>query len=517
MNIKIRNHTGRPILLAALVSVGLGLSPLPTFSQTPADLDALRAEIKASRDAQAAQAARIAELEKKLNEIGAKAVSLEQSQQATAQSLDEVRSPSFYEKLLSDDLSITRNLSINGYFRAGAGFNEYGGSQGKISSGDGIGGSRLGRLGNEDDTYLDLFFHYALPQATDDSIKWGMHATMSAWFTAYDADGADDNADIYLSELYVTASNVFKANPDIQLWVGKRWYDRREVHMFDYKYLNTFGHGGGIENVPLGVGKLHAAYYEGDKEDSRLLIDNRNYVTKHVLDIRWSDLPTFGGAGMLWLSPQAVKGSKGEPDTPESAAGLALGWVQKNQLERGSNTASLQYGFGAAYGLSATVAVVDTGHGAPKDWMDDAQTLLFTNDFVWQATEQFSFNWAVMAQWDDLGYTPFGGSSADRVFVTTAIRPVYMFTSKLGIAGEFAVDWANDDRYTAKKADTAMAKLLISGVVKPQGGGVMSRPELRAYAGYYYWGGNEHTEFMNGSKANANGTWVFGVQAETWW
>ncbi|AHF90498.1 porin [Opitutaceae bacterium TAV5] len=530
MHLSRNHHPGRTLLMAALVAVGTSIGSTPAFAQSAEDLEALRSEIRASREAQEAAAkaalqaqqaaeARIAELEKKLATLGAQTAALEQGQQATSQSLEEVRSPSFYEKLLSEDLSITRNLSINGYLRAGGGINEHGGSQGKISAGDGIGGSRLGRLGNEDDTYLDLFFHYTLPQATEDSIKWGMHATMSAWFTAYDVDGADDNADIYLSELYVTASNVFRTSPEIQLWAGKRWYDRRDVHMFDYKYLNTLGHGGGIENIPLKVGKLHVAYYIGDKEDDRLLVDNRYYVTKHTLDIRWSDLPVFGGSGMLWVSPQAVKGTDGISDAwaPESTPGLAFGWVQKNEFAKGANTASLQYGFGGAYGLTAAVPIINDGTPPAKDWMEDAQTLLFTNDLVWQVSDRFSFNWAVMAQWDDLGYTPAGGSSADRVFVTTAIRPVYMFTSKLGLAGEFAVDWATDDRYTAKDTDTAMAKFLISGVVKPGGGGVMSRPELRAYAGYYYWGGNDHTEYMNGSKAGANGTWVFGVQAESWW
>ncbi|MDR1281661.1 MAG: carbohydrate porin [Opitutaceae bacterium] len=513
----------------AAASTSLGLTPAP--AQTAEDIETLRTEIrtsreaqqtatKAARQAQQAAEARIAELEKKLATLGAQTAALEQGQQATSQTLEEVRSPAFHEKLQTGDQSITRNLAINGYLRAGAGINEHGSTQGKITASDGIGGSRLGRLGNEDDTYLDLFFHYTLPQATEDAIKWGLHATLSAWFTAYDLDGADDNADIYLSELYVTADNVFKTSPETRLWVGKRWYDRRDVHMFDYKYLNTLGHGGGIENIPLKTGKLHLAYYIGDKEDNRLLVDNRYYVTKHTLDIRWSDLPTFGGTGMLWISPQAIKGTSGNSGsawTPETTPGLAFGWVQKNEFGKGTNTASLQYGFRAGYGLTTAVPVLNNNAPPAKDWMKDAQTLLFTDDLLWQVSDQFSFNWAMMAQWDDLGYTPAGGSSADRIFVTTGIRPVYMFTPKLGLAGEFAVDWASDDRYTAKDTDTAMAKLLISGVIKPGGGGVMSRPELRAYAGYYYWGGNDHTERMNGSKAGANGAWVFGIQAESWW
>ena len=37
-----------------------------------------------------------------------------------------------------------------------------------------------------------------------------------------------------------------------QIWAGKRFYQRKDIHIFNFYYLNVSGTGAGIENIPVG-------------------------------------------------------------------------------------------------------------------------------------------------------------------------------------------------------------------------------------------------------------------------
>ena len=44
------------------------------------------------------------------------------------------------------------------------------------------------------------------------------------------------------------------------LWVGKRFYQRHDIHMIDYFYWNLAGPGVGLENIDVGMGKVGVAW-----------------------------------------------------------------------------------------------------------------------------------------------------------------------------------------------------------------------------------------------------------------
>src|SRR5438105_1635651 len=46
---------------------------------------------------------------------------------------------------------------------------------------------------------------------------------------------------------------------DATLWLGKRYYQRHDVHAMDFFYWNNSGDGVGIENIDAGIGKFHVA------------------------------------------------------------------------------------------------------------------------------------------------------------------------------------------------------------------------------------------------------------------
>ncbi len=78
----------------------------------------------------------------------------------------------------------------------------------------------------------------------------------------------------------------------IQLWAGKRYYQRKDIHIMDYYYLNNSGNGFGVENIDTGLGAVsvaiikHQTNIDGGNEGDR----DRN---SWKLDARWSGIPLW--------------------------------------------------------------------------------------------------------------------------------------------------------------------------------------------------------------------------------
>jgi maltoporin len=329
----------------------------PVFAQSSADLNLLRAEMKADREA---YEARIAALEKRLATVETtpatpttpaappvnveqRLTALEKSSQETAKALDEVFSPTFVAEGMPKDA--TRNFEFHGYLRSGYGINQDGGGQERVTSPDGLFQIGPGRLGNEEDTYGELGFKYNFPTEGENAAKFGFKGTFAFKYAGdknnYTVEESN-RADLLIREAFVTASNVIKSAPDVQFWAGQRFYDRHDIHIYDFYFLDTSGYGGGVEQIDLGPGKLAIAYLGGT--DATSLVEGRYSLTKQVLDIRWSELPVLGGKGMLWISPQYVNGGSGV--NPEKTEGVATGWFSSTTSRRAttrppSNTATV--------------------------------------------------------------------------------------------------------------------------------------------------------------------------------
>jgi maltoporin len=408
--------------------------------------------------------------------------------------------------------STLQNFEFHGYLRAGYGVNQSGGGQEQVTSPDGLFQIGPGRLGNEADTYGELTFKYGFPAAGENAAQFGFQSTLAFKYSGdksnYTVDEAE-GADLLFREAFVTAGNVLKSAPEVTFWAGQRFYDRHDIHIYDYYVLDTSGYGGGVEKINLGPGKFAAAYLGGT--DATSLVDGRFSLTKQILDFRWSELPSLGGQGTLWVSPQYVNGGSGV--NPDKTAGLAVGWIQHNPLSKGYNKAILQYGFGAGYQFGTYVSGISF---QPKGALDDGRTLQFTDQLVWQFNDRFSLMWAGIANWEDKGFRTAAESASDRLFLSTAVRPIYMLTQNVGLATEFGFDWVDDVRYTLGKDSTTLGKITFAPVIRPSGD-FWARPELRLYASYFFW--NDAPDFYrpNGTDVGDNSSWSFGVQVETWW
>ncbi|MDV7396439.1 carbohydrate porin, partial [Arthrospira platensis SPKY1] len=78
---------------------------------------------------------------------------------------------------------------------------------------------------------------------------------------------ADDGTDLLIREAYIRADNVLTNAPGVAFWAGQRFYDRHDIHINDFFYLDMSGFGGGVENIPAGPGTLDIAYIMGTQTE----------------------------------------------------------------------------------------------------------------------------------------------------------------------------------------------------------------------------------------------------------
>ncbi|MCV5223910.1 carbohydrate porin, partial [Escherichia coli] len=59
------------------------------------------------------------------------------------------------------------------------------------------------------------------------------------------ANGWED-ADFNVAQFAVKAKGLIASDKDATMWAGKTYYQRKDIHITDFYFLNTSGTGGGI-------------------------------------------------------------------------------------------------------------------------------------------------------------------------------------------------------------------------------------------------------------------------------
>jgi maltoporin len=497
------NSIGAASLVLALCTAGQAQS-------APPDIDKLQAQLQAMQ-------ATIADLQKQVTEIRQTPASPSSDTTILANRVAALEEES---KSTAKVLEIAKQFEFHGYVRTGFGVNQSGGEQRKPGNPAGLGASLPGRLGNEPDTYGELIFKYHFPQTTPDSAKFDFVTNL---MFQQNQDKASylpiqtTDSNIGVREAYFTASNVLKSAPEVSFWAGNRYYDRHDTHRTDYFWLDMSGYGGGVENIPVGPGKLAVAYLAGASGTFANRTTTGDALTKQAIDVRYSALPTFGGEGTLWLMASYLNGGQAASGLtgtyPEATPGAAIGWIQTNKFGALTNTLALQYGTGSASQFDTNV----TGYvGAPRGSLSDSKTVQFTDMIVWEINDRLSLEADVLVHWNDQGFTPAGGSGADRTYYAVGARPVYMLTDHLGAALEVGYDYASDNRSTAGDDSPSLGKITFAPLIRPSSG-FFTRPELRLYATYYFWNDFPAGSQINGTGVGEKSSWNFGIQAEAWW
>ncbi|WP_341676811.1 carbohydrate porin [Niveibacterium sp. SC-1] len=386
-------------------------------------------------------------------------------------------------------------LSSNGYFRMGIGTSSEGGDQACF----GLGPAKY-RLGNECDDYAEIGLDAELPISPNGTV-WKAHAMITGW-SAY--PNSLNGVDVSWSQLYLSGHNLGTgAMEGASIWVGRRYYDRPDIHILDYKYQNSDGDGAGIENVNLGFGKFSWAIERSplDWNNNSSTEDDVVYFT-NLLRLDSIKLHQDG-----WLTFNA--GFSGGKDSRDKTTEAQNGWYLGSfyDFKVGSldawNRIGVQYGKGnMATGNFGQInyATVDA-----DDTFQIFDNVTYTSgDGKWTvlANALYRKDKRTTDAWSDGTWISFGA------------RPQYHFTDIFGVAAELG--------YTSlKNSGDEKTRTLTKGTVAltaASGRTAYSRPEVRLFYTYAKWNDDAKgwvgygTPFQDKTSGSS-----FGIQAESWW
>ncbi|OOF34054.1 maltoporin [Salinivibrio costicola] len=417
-------------------------------------------------------------------------------------------------------------VDFNGYMRAGVGVSADGGQQVTFQK------NKIGRLGNEGDIYGEVqlgkevynndgktfYVDSMLAMTSNGSNDW--EGTAANCGLATNDSGGDivkcaNDAEFALRQLNVRAQGVLDFAPEATLWAGKRYYQRRDIHISDLYYWNISGAGAGIEGIEAGPGQLSLAWVRNDRNDNFKLGENNNgdtpdtgnegsAVNVNTLDARYAGIPLWENGSLevginyalvhdTDAASQAAKDAKnGVMLTSELTQGLADGF-NKTVFQYGTEGYSKSfafYGDGSWYGAEAKSGasgyrLINWGVvGLGDDWELGHQLLYGVGEEMWDGQDKWKAMSAVM-------------------------RPVYKWNqnSKTIFEAGYSVD--DNDGNKDKYGKFTVAQAWSAG------SSFWARPEIRLYASYL------NSDKADNSKSFDNRTsddsLQFGVQVEAWW
>ena len=434
-----------------------------------------------------------------------------QTEMASPLVLDEAQ----WEALL-EEASLTRGLEFHGYFRSGYGISENGDVMEAFQA---PGAQSKFRLGNETETYLETAFLYTFPELQlADGVEF-----MVGIRPAYVVENALSSAEttLTLREAYGSAKGVLAGQAGASFWAGQRFYDRFDVHMTDFYYLDMSGFGGGIEDLEVGPGKLSVAWLGGsiDSVNSNASEPSNSINAKNSLDIRLDEIEVPGGEGLLWLDLAHSKSRNfpnGENVRIEGGSGFAGGIGHRSdEILGGRNIAMVQYGVGAAANFRSTTEDFSF-LGAPPAPADPLQVNLgdawhfrFVDDLVIEPSPALSLQTTFV--WDEFNDGLRSGNSRSS-WQSFGIRPEWNLTDHFSIAFEAGMDNVS----VLDLPSGQLYKFTIAPQIK-SGRGFFDRPALRAFATYAIWS-DDLTDFVAPrTNPDDNSGFSFGVQVESWW
>ena len=406
--------------------------------------------------------------------------------------------------LSANDLSSGQDsFEFHGYFRGGLGFSETGTTQARFQA---PGARAAFRLGNEPDTNLELQLNYNyVVDKTDNSHVQGVF--MLDGYKPHSESG-DFSAD-HLAQAYLSFNDFI--NTTSKLWLGRRYYDRRSIHISDHTWLNPGQNSQnaiGIEALPIGTGKISISLFR--YEDNFEITGSDYLINSHNLDLRWYDLKLSQQLDLtLWaaLSHRFQHTGLGYPD--ESGYGVG-GWIEGTSGKTKHNSALIvQTGPSIPQGdYNARPVREDQGWN-----LADANVIEISHTRTYQSLPDYSLQWTMLARQEDKGLS--GDSKIN--WLSTGARPVFYLTTRMNIAVEFGVDYVDDK---INKREGSLTKLTTALQLSPRRD-FYSRPVLRLFVTLADWS-DEFKGLIGHSPGDApydNETdgWSMGAQVEAWW
>lgn len=413
-------------------------------------------------------------------------------------------------------------VDFHGYARAGMNLNTEGGNV--YCPGTGGNGHAVGRLGAECDTYVELQLGQEVYNKGGNKFNV---VTMLAYGTT------EGNADLQgnnwqgetgsgpwngqrssFRQAYVDYTMSNGAN----LWAGKKYYQRKDIHILDLYYLNNSGYGTGIENVKAGPGLFSAAVVKnsaggndkGNWDGGDATVDWRN---TYKLDLRYANLTTntdgtleFAGiVGMPNISDEQK-----DAGVPDDTGFILHAEHTQGNFFGGFNKFIVQYttnGFASSGPLANHMGEVyfptaDADMWRVMDWgvLEGSEWALGYSAIYGQATVD-------EAQWNPVG---------DTDAYSLVVRPEYKWNTfmktslELGYSSTKAANWSHvDEDQWNDLTKVTLAQSFSAG------NGFWARPEIRFYGSYIT--GDQVEASSYGQAHDTDNEFLLGAQVEAWW
>jgi maltoporin len=412
-------------------------------------------------------------------------------------------------------------IGSHSYFRLGTGTS----TDGEKACYQAPGAGAKYRLGNECDSWVEIagYDTYRLGDSKDDTY---IHTEGLLTFSGPDEKLIQLND---IGQLYIELGNFSKTLNHAKVWVGRRWYDRHDIHINDYFFLNMVGDGGGIRDLDIGFADFAYTYLQEEETPNITSLELNSKVAHRSHDFRFYNIPTNEEGSLLaFFNYSNIVGReiKGEEQFEESrldnatsiniadADGWALGLVHKqDHFFGGYNKLSMIYGKGTARNAGAwafeganAIGKLITTQQADK--LKEASTFRITNQTVVENPQ-----WAMMTGlvYEKKEHFKFDG--IDQTWLSFGIRPVKFITKHFRILGELGYDWVDNH---ATGTHGSLRKLTLAGELAEKRG-FWVRPVIRAYATYAQWSDEFRGQIGGETYANNTSGWSAGIQVESWW
>ena len=432
-------------------------------------------------------------------------------------------------------------VDFHGYFRAGAQASTQGGEV--YCLGNGNIGHKVGRLGDECDTYAELTLNQEVYNKANN--KWTLN-TLVAYGTAegnrdlqgdswqgVGGDGPWNGQRLSIRELWTG----YQTDAGYQIWAGKRFYQRKDIHLLDLYYLNNSGYGAGIEGIDVGMGNLAFAVTKWANDGTSDY--NRNV---YKLDARWNGIPV-GPLGNLdasviyalpFISEQQEANAAGNARANRANSG-ALVTLDLNTAVN-SDSVNLMNHFVVQYGTNGFGYIGQNGNHAGDNYtpdLDDTGVRVID----WGTLDAGNFGlgysliWAHVDNGDDHKAAGATWTTERSGWIySIVLRPEYKWTEFTRTTLELGYSSQKTNGWMAPGEDPDVYKVTLAQQFTP-GKGFWTRPAIRFYVSYL--GG---TQLSKGNLyfSAIDGTWIagkafkdandghnyqvtVGTQVEAWW
>ncbi|WP_203142025.1 carbohydrate porin [Marinobacter mangrovi] len=485
-----------------------------SFSMTRSRIQALASGFILLTSVPAALAAEEATLEERVETLEQQLIEAQQRAQDAEVNARDERLEQFARHMDGEE-----GFSFNGYARSGLDIGE----NGKSAPGDpyltpaGSVGGAVGRLGNEDNTYVEATLNYL--QRFENGAK-SHYRVMLADYSQSSNDWTAADSQLNVRQVYVEFSDLpafTGAFENASIWAGKRFdRDNFDFHWLDSDFVFLAGTGAGIYDIAFSdTWKMNLSLYgrsfsefptdtdvepETDSTDNLVLTAN-NYFGP----VQWM----ISGMSAADNDERVVAGSPGVADN-----GVHTMLAYHGDSFFGLSEGNFKLAVMAGKGLGAEVKNI----GSDGNLSEDA----IATRFGVYGTTYISDHWRVAPM-------ILAETSQDRYvegdeynWLTLNVRLADEINSNFEM--QYETTWQTMDLKPQQYAGRSDArghytKVTVAPTFKPQVGGFWNRPEIRAFATYSTWSDelNDYAETdAFGQDDFTGGQWTFGVQAETW-